>query len=181
MLSIVSAYYGNVNKMVDVTTQVQNLLAAYDSGKANFPIYIWPSTFNIPDPDEYVIKGLTVTYKYGNKPDPQLMTQSGVDGETLQLSMLPDMSSLVVNRATYGANGVAIDITETTQFAMTYFNMWMPEIGSPAFVNAFCGGRTIEKGSEKGVFFIDFNTTIGNAKGTGVDGQTLNMNVLGGE
>jgi len=179
MLTIISAYYGNVNNMVDVTSQTQNLLAAFDTNKAKFPILILPTTWGIPDPDQYVTKGFIVTYKYGIKQDAVILTQAGVDGDTLEISILPYMGSIVINKATYGVNGTAIDVTESTTNTMKYFpELWIIEIGSRDFINNFCGGKNIAKGNSKCVFFIDFTAGQEVLRAVAVDGQTLNLCTL---
>ena len=178
-LTIISAYYGNVNHMVDVTIKTQNLLAAFGISKEEFPIYIWPTTWGIPDPEQGVTKGFIVTYKYGNKVDASILTQSAVDGQTLNISILPYTGSIVINKATYGVEGTAIDVTESTANTMKYFqNLDIIEIGSRDFINNFCGGKNIAKGNSKGVFFIDFTDNTGNVKAVAVDGQTLNLNTV---
>ena len=180
MLTIISAFYGNINCRVDVTSQVQAALAAQGTGKATFSIYIWPTTWNINDPDSGTPKGLVVTYKYGNKQDAVILTQSGSDLDTLTISTMPYLGTFTVNKATYGVRGTAIDVTAATQFAMTYFpNLWQVEIGGHDFINNFCGGKNIAKPAKAyGVFCIEFVTNGTTLNAIAVDGQLLNLNTL---
>jgi len=180
MLSIISAKYGNINCMVDVTAQVQAALAAQGTSGSVFSIYIWPTTWNIPDPDKNVPKGLVVTYKYGNKPDAVILTQSGSDADTLKIPILPYTGTLTVTKATYGVRGTAIDVTASTLKTMTYFsNLWIVTIGSPDFINNYCGGLNIAKPSNAlGVFCVEFTTNGSSYTAIAVDNQIMNLDTL---
>ncbi len=178
LLNIISAYYGNPNAKVDVTNQVKAALAGIvDHGK--FSIYIWPSTWNIPDPDQNVTKGFIVTYQYGTSPTAPKFTKCGVDGQTIVLQTMPYIGTLTVNKATYGANGFDLDITDSVSKALQYYTeTWIMEIGSTDFMNYFCGGRTFLKGGNKGVFSIDWTVEGENIHAVAVDGQSLNFNTM---
>lgn len=176
LLNIISAYYGNPNAKVDVTSQVKAALAAIvDHG--TFSIYIWPSTWNIPDPDQNVTKGFIVTYQYGTLPTAPKLTKCGSDGDTIIINTMPYTGTLVVNKATYGANGFNLDITDSVSKSLKYYTESMiMEIGSTDFMNYFCGGRTFLKGGKKGVFSIDCTVEGETINAVAVDGQTLNFN-----
>lgn len=181
-INVIEAYYGQGSgiNLVDVTNQAQGILEGVITSDKE--IYVDPSTFSIPDPNQgvrktFYIKYTTTTQSRFTSPP---IVQLGIDSETITIQAAA-AGIVYSKRAIYGSFQHNYDITEQFNRYLNIFpkTQEIESIGSASFLSKFCYGSDVDPYIPKSLFLHLTNSeTATDMYLVGNDGQNLSWQGL---